>query len=151
MPARKSTDVFSKKKRSEVMASINGKGNETTEVRFKKILKTHRIRGWRSHLPLPGRPDFTFPKAKICVFIHGCFWHGCKTCYRKPKSNVAYWSLKILQNTARDRRATRKLRRMGYSVLVYWECKLSRSDVVINKLRATFQRHPQGSLFPRLG
>ena len=52
-------DVFTKAKRSEVMSRIRGRGNKSTELALVKFLRTARITGWRRHLPLLGRPDFT--------------------------------------------------------------------------------------------
>ncbi|MEO7423926.1 MAG: very short patch repair endonuclease [Fibrobacteria bacterium] len=124
----KRTDVFSKKKRSEVMAEITSTGNATTELALIKIFKENGIHGWRRHLPFPGKPDFTFPKEKVCVFVHGCFWHGCPKCSRLPKSNIPYWSAKILKNQTRDKRVARKLRGLGFSVFTFWECDLPRAS-----------------------
>jgi DNA mismatch endonuclease (patch repair protein) len=78
-------DVFTQKKRSEVMSRIRGKGNEKTEVRLAKLMRKAGIRGWRRHLPIPGRPDFSFRQQKVAVFVDGCFWHGCPRCFRLPK------------------------------------------------------------------
>jgi DNA mismatch endonuclease (patch repair protein) len=74
---------------------------------------------------LPGRPDMAFPRAKAAVFVHGCFWHqhrGCAKC-RTPGSNKAFWEAKFAANKARDRRAARELRAMGWRVLTVWECE----------------------------
>ena len=136
----KSTDVFSKSKRSEVMSRITGKGNASTELEFIKILRKSGITGWRRHLSLPGRPDFTFPRERLCIFVHGCFWHGCPECYRKPKSNTKYWSEKILTNLARDRRSIRRLRNAYYSVLVLWECKLGLRENIAKKVTKALSR-----------
>ena len=104
-------DVFSKRKRSEVMSRIRGRGNKETEVALAKLLRKHGITGWRRQQKLriegrkrravhlrhgyggqgPSRPtnvgiDFLFPKARVAVFVDGCFWHGC------PKhSNPKKW------------------------------------------------------------
>jgi DNA mismatch endonuclease, patch repair protein len=58
-------DVFSQQKRSEVMSRIRGRGNATTELAVLGLLRRNRITGWRRHLPLPGRPDFAFPKLRV--------------------------------------------------------------------------------------
>lgn len=88
------TDWLTREQRSRNMASIRSKGNKTTEVRFVKLLKAAHICGWRRHQPLPGRPDFTFRKQRLAVFIDGCFWHGCQMCYRLPEDNRPYWKKK---------------------------------------------------------
>ena len=70
---------------------------------------------------LPGRPDIVLERHKIAIFVNGCFWHGCPRHFRCPTHNRAWWSQKIEMNRARDRRKSRTLRRMGYSVAVIWE------------------------------
>jgi G:T-mismatch repair DNA endonuclease (very short patch repair protein) len=64
-------DVFSKKKRSQVMAAIRSKGNKDTELKLASIFRAHGIKGWRRHQSLPGKPDFVFLK-KTCRGI--CGW-----------------------------------------------------------------------------
>jgi len=61
-------DIWSSKKRSQVMSRIRGKGNFETELRFAKLMRAAGIRGWRRHLPIPGRPDFSFHRQKVAVF-----------------------------------------------------------------------------------
>ncbi len=53
-------------------------------------------------LPLPGKPDFAFPRRRVAVFMDGCFWHGCPKCYTRPKTNRAFWDKKRTDNMARD-------------------------------------------------
>lgn len=123
-------DTFSKQKRSAVMAAIRGKGNQETEVRLAQILRKHRIKGWRRHSPLLGRPDFIFRKQRIAVFVDGCFWHSCREHSRVPKSNVAYWRAKLQRNAQRDRRNNRALRRSGWNVIRFWQHSLAREASV---------------------
>lgn len=122
-------DVFSKKKRSLVMSRIRSSGNQSTENTLASAFRKAGISGWRRHCHLPGRPDFVFRKQRISIFVHGCFWHACPTCYRMPHENRAYWRAKIKKNKARDRRVARLLRASGFSVLTVWECQLTRSRV----------------------
>jgi DNA mismatch endonuclease (patch repair protein) len=110
-------DVFTKEKRSEVMSLIRGKGNKRTEGVLVRIFKELGITGWRRHLKLPGKPDFTFRKERLTVFVDGCFWHGCPKCYRAPKGNREFWETKIVRNRARDREVTRELKKRGWRVL----------------------------------
>jgi DNA mismatch endonuclease (patch repair protein) len=77
------------------MRGIRSRGNATTEMRLSRILRKHRIIGWRRHLPVEGRPDFVFPVEKVAVFVDGCFWHGCVRCCTSPKHNSDYWEQKI--------------------------------------------------------
>ena len=73
---------------------------------------------------IPGKPDFVFRKERLVVFVDGCFWHGCPTCYIKPKQNAEFWENKIGGNIRRDRKVSRQLRTDGWSVCRVWECKL---------------------------
>ena len=110
-------DVFNKKKRSEVMSRIRGRGNQTTELALAKIFRHHGITGWRRHQKLFGMPDFLFRNARLAVFVDGCFWHGCPRCYRRPRSNKKFWDEKIARNKARDGRVNRERRRLGWRVI----------------------------------
>lgn len=118
------TDIFSKGKRSKVMGLIRSRGNRTTELRLVELMRQHGLAGWRRHLKLPGQPDFTFPKQRVCVFVHGCFWHGCPHCRRIPKTNAKFWKQKITANQKRDSRVSILLRKRGFKVLTVWECGL---------------------------
>jgi len=127
-------DIYAKPKRSEIMSRIRGKGNERTEVRLVKLLKAEGIRGWRRHLPIPGRPDFSFRKQKVAVFVDGCFWHGCPKCFQLPKQNQAFWKAKIEGNRKRDRSVNGRLRRLGWQVLRIRECQLKSNKQVLGRL-----------------
>lgn len=110
--------------RSRNMAAIRSKGNLTTEIKTIGLLKNAGLKGWRRHQKLPGTPDFVWRKEKVALFLDGCFWHGCPRCYRQPKSNLAYWTAKIVRNRTRDRRTSAQLREMGWRVIRIWECRL---------------------------
>ena len=129
------TDIFSKQKRSEVMSKILGKGNEKTEVRLATLMRAEGIRGWRRHLPILGRPDFSFKNQKVAVFVDGCFWHGCHKCFQLPKQNRAFWKAKIEGNRKRDRLVNGRLRRLGWKVIRIRECQLRSADNVLFKVK----------------
>jgi len=117
------------------MSRIRGKGNQETEVRLATMMRMTGIKGWRRHLPIPGRPDFSFRKHKVAVFVDGCFWHGCPVCFRLPKQNRAFWKAKIEGNRKRDRSVNGRLRRLGWKVIRIKECQLKHSDRVVSKIR----------------
>jgi DNA mismatch endonuclease, patch repair protein len=119
-------DFFSPEERSRLMSRIRGRANISTELKIAGILQAAGIKGWRRHLPLPGRPDFTFPAQRVCIFVHGCFWHDCPRCKKRSSTRPAYWAEKIETNRRRDQRVSRELRRRGYKVVVIWECTLRR-------------------------
>lgn len=129
-------DIYTPEKRSEVMAAVRGSGNLSTEMRMVALFRQHGVKGWRRHQSLPGRPDFVFRDGKVAVFVDGCFWHGCPTCYRAPASNREFWQNKVLENRRRDRRVSRELRRMGWSVIRVRECVLKkRTEQVVARIR----------------
>ncbi len=74
---------------------------------------------------LPGTPDIVLPKYNSVIFINGCFWHGHKNCKAAtlPKSNQYYWSTKIDKNIKRDNKNTRELKKLGWQVIIIWECE----------------------------
>lgn len=87
---------------------------------------------------MPGGPDIVLPKYKAVVFVHGCFWHrhpGCEKSYR-PKTREGFWEKKFAENVARDRRNIDALRRSGWRVLVVWECEVSNTETLVEKLQS---------------
>src|SRR5262245_51877162 len=108
-PKKRMTDVFSKKKRSLVIAAIRSKGNKDTELNLATTFRAARITGWRRDARLLGRPDFVFPRERLAVFVDGCFWHGCPKHGRNPSSNRSYWLPKLLRNKQRDMQVKRAL------------------------------------------
>jgi DNA mismatch endonuclease (patch repair protein) len=93
------------------------------EVRFRRALWSEGVRGYRLNRRLPGRPDLTFGRAKLAVFVHGCFWHQCpKGHLPAPKANAEFWQAKFSENRRRDERAVASLTSMGWRVMTVWEC-----------------------------
>jgi DNA mismatch endonuclease, patch repair protein len=134
-------DVFNKKKRSQVMSRIRGKGNKNTEIALMNLLKSHGITGWRRHQPVFGKPDFIFRTARVAVFVDGCFWHGCLKHYQYPSTNDEFWRRKLESNRKRDRVVTRALRSKGWTVIRIWECHLQKSPVrCINRIKKALGR-----------
>ena len=91
-----------------------------------RLFREHGVKGWRRHLKLPGRPDFTFRRERLVVFIDGCFWHRCPECKWTPTSNVGYWTPKLARNVEKDREADARLRAAGWGVVRIWEHMLKR-------------------------
>lgn len=128
------TDMFSREERSRIMSKIRSRGNSATELRFIEIMRKHKIFGWWRGIKLPGQPDFVFPRERLVVFIDGDFWHGNPRKFRLPKSNVKYWTQKILSNKRRDIRINRLLRSRGWSVFRFWQSSLKNEMAVVSKL-----------------
>jgi DNA mismatch endonuclease (patch repair protein) len=128
------TDIWCKQKRSEVMSLIRSRGNKATELRLIEIFREYGITGWRRNQPLLGKPDFTFRCGRVVVFVDGCFWHGCPKCYKRPKSNQAFWDTKIANNRKRDRHVSRELRRLGWHIVRVWQHQLIGSARVAGRI-----------------
>lgn len=82
---------------------------------------------YRLHVKgMPGRPDLVFPRLRTVVFVHGCYWHA-HTCQkgRIPGANRQFWHDKFMANQSRDERDRAELRRLGWRVIVVWECALA--------------------------
>ena len=131
-------DVFTKAKRSQVMASIRGSGNKGTEVALMQLLRRQGITGWRRHLRVFGKPDFVFQKLKLAVFVDGCFWHACPKHSNLPVNNRPFWKRKLEANKRRDRLVTRTLRARNWQVCRVWEHELSSKNE--KRLLRRFQR-----------
>lgn len=133
-------DVFSKAKRSQIMAKIKGR-HTSPEVRLVALLKELGFKPDRHRRDLPGSPDVVLPRKKVVLFVNGCFWHGHRNCSKAslPATNRVFWETKIAKNMKRDESQRRKLRRMGWSVLTFWTCKpLTRSGLMsrLNRCRS---------------
>lgn len=92
--------------------------------------------------PLPTvarRADIVFTRAKVAVFVDGCYWHGCPEHYKASKSNVAYWHAKITRNINRDRETDRMLSDAGWFVIRAWEHEApsATADRVLDRLSQT--------------
>lgn len=129
-------DHVGKRRRSEIMSSIRS-GDTQPEKMVRSIV--HRM-GYRFRLhvrTLPGKPDVVLPRYRKIILVHGCFWHGHSRCLkgRPPKTNLNFWLPKLAANQKRDRAVAAKLRRLGWEVLVIWQCQLRR----IEKLQATLR------------
>lgn len=132
------TDVFTKKKRSDVMSKIRSK-NTKLEASFCNFVSAKLyplgFRYRRNSKFVLGRPDMVFKKHKLAVFIDGDFWHGYtfkKIRHRLPKK---YWHAKILGNIERDKNITKALKQDGWKVLRIWEHELkTRQKAVLLKI-----------------
>ncbi|MCE9635630.1 MAG: very short patch repair endonuclease [Planctomycetes bacterium] len=91
------------------------------EVALRRALHRAGVR-FRLHAAgLPGRPDIVLVKARVAVFVDGCFWHGCPEHFVQPKTNSTFWLEKVQTNQERDRRVDGVLRAAGWSVVRVWE------------------------------
>ena len=115
-------DRLTPERRSWLMSRIGGK-NTTPEIRVRK--SAHRL-GLRFRLhrrDLPGTPDLIFPRRRVALFVHGCYWHRHSGCSKASAPASKFWAEKFATNAARDRRVTAELGKLGWKVVVIWECE----------------------------
>ena len=128
-------DHVDRAKRSLIMAAVHSKDTKP-EMVVRKIV--HRL-GYRYRLHaagLPGKPDLVFPARGKVIFVHGCFWHRHSNCRyaTSPKTDVSFWEAKFSANVVRDRRNTRQLKKLGWSVLTVWQCSLKNRERLVKRL-----------------
>jgi DNA mismatch endonuclease (patch repair protein) len=118
-------DIYSQKKRSDIMSKISGKDTKP-EIFVRKFLFSKGLRYRINDKRYPGRPDIVLPKFKTAVFIHGCFWHGHPGCKasKLPETRKKFWGKKIGDNKARDKRNIEKLKKRGWNVIIIWQCEI---------------------------
>ena len=99
------------------------------EELVRKYLFSQGFRYRKNDARLPGKPDIVLPKYKTVVFVNGCFWHGHEGCHYFvwPKNNAEFWKKKIGSNIERDAKNHALLAKLGWNVIVVWECELKRS------------------------
>ena len=119
-------DRVSKEERSRIMRSVHG----TDTIPELVVRKWLYANGWRfrcQYNRAPGHPDIAIPKIRTLIEIRGCFWHrheGCKSA-TTPKTNTAFWRAKFKANVARDRRHEKEWAKLGWNLIVIWECGLN--------------------------
>ena len=91
------------------------------EVELRRELHARGLRVTLHRRDLPGRPDIVLSRARIAVFVDGCFWHACPEHGVLPKNNRAWWRRKLEGNIERDRRKDEELVAMGWMPLHLWE------------------------------
>lgn len=117
-------DKLTPKQRSEVMSKVKGR-NTTPELKVRQALHAMGYRFRLHRKDLPDKPDIVLPKYRLCLFVHGCFWHQHKGCKRAtvPATNSEFWAIKFEQNRRRDENNTSALVQAGWKVCVIWECQ----------------------------
>jgi DNA mismatch endonuclease (patch repair protein) len=139
-------DTFTQAERSRIMAAVKSR-DTTPEMIVRRLV--HRL-GYRYRLhvrSLPGTPDLVFPRLRKIINVSGCFWHmhHCGRC-RIPAARRAYWIGKLQRNAARDRKTRRALRRLGWRMLVVWECQTTRArrERLLGRIMAFLGKQPRG-------
>jgi DNA mismatch endonuclease, patch repair protein len=126
------------KERSSLMRSVRTR-NTAAELRVRSILDDLSVSYECNVRDLPGTPDIVVSRPRVAIFVHGCFWHGHSRCAKgvtRPKTRADFWNQKIDGNVRRDRVKTRKLRRLGWSVMTLWECRITQREALQKRLGA---------------
>lgn len=110
--------------RSRNMSAVK-RSNTRPEIVLRKALHREGFR-FRKDYPIRvegrlARPDIAFTRRRIAVFVDGCFWHGCRAHGQIPATNTAFWTDKLANNVARDRRQDTLLAAAGWRVIRVWE------------------------------
>lgn len=144
------TDVHTPEQRSYNMSRITGRDTKP-EMLVRRMLHAAGFR-YRLHVKdLPGKPDLVFPRARLVVFVHGCFWHMHRCKYGKPvpATNSDFWSQKRAGNAARDKIHRAALCAAGWKVAEIWECQTrdpskleAKVGEVMETLRASASERP---------
>lgn len=133
-------DNVTPERRSQNMRRIRSTDTKP-EVVVRRFLHSQGFRYRLHRSDLPGKPDLVFPAIRACLFVHGCFWHGCTKCVdgtRKVRSRPEYWGPKIARNRQRDAEHSRALRALGWRVLVIWDCEIATSTKLTRVTKVLF-------------
>jgi DNA mismatch endonuclease (patch repair protein) len=133
-------DTISRKRRSWNMSRIHSK-NTKPELLIRKALSKLGYK-YRLNYKTYGHPDIAFPKHKIAIFIHGCFWHqhGCSNSVI-PKTNRRFWRMKMRSNIQRDKMTIKMLKMNKWRVITIWECEVEKDlDGITRKLNMLLKK-----------
>lgn len=136
-------DVLTRAQRSFNMSRIRSK-NTSPEMFVRRLVHALGFRYRLHSVRLPGRPDLVFASRRKVIFVHGCYWHmhACRWGQVTPKTNAAFWQTKRTSNVQRDRRNVRELGRLGWDVLVIWECLLRKPENLRKRITKFLKPQP---------
>ncbi|WP_124427360.1 very short patch repair endonuclease [Pseudomonas orientalis] len=145
-----SADIVTPEQRSKNMSRIKGK-NTKPEMTVRTLCHELGLRYRLHRKDLPGTPDLVFPKHRLCLFVHGCFWHrhpGCKYAYT-PKSRLDFWLPKLAKNVERDTEAQRALEASGWRVSIIWECQTKNRDALRTEIQKMISTNSSANTPPQ--
>ena len=120
-------DKLTKEQRQKNMQANKSSGTKSELLLAKALFsKGHRYR--KNNKSVFGRPDFTFKKIKLAIFVDGEFWHGKDWKNRKKdhKSNHEFWYNKIERNIQRDNEVNEELTKQGWRILRFWSKEIEK-------------------------
>ena len=101
--------------------SLMPRRDTTAELAVRRELHRLGLRYRVDLRTLPGTPDIALTRARVAIFVDGCFWHRCPDHGTAPKNNSGWWASKLDGNVARDRRKDAQLKDLGWTVVRVWE------------------------------
>jgi len=136
-------DLLTHERRSLLMGRVRQK-NTSAEIRVRKVAHGLGLRFRLHRKDLPGTPDIVFPKHRIAIFVHGCFWHRHAGCPRTttPKTRNEFWIRKFEKNLERDKKVIIDLQRAGWQVEVIWECETLKPLLLVDRIMRIFGFDP---------
>lgn len=128
-------DIVDSETRARMMSGIRGK-NTVPEMLVRRFLHARGYRYRVHRKDLPGKPDLVLPRLKVCIFVHGCFWHRHPGCVyaTTPKTRPEFWSEKFQKNVRRDLANIDALEAAGWNVLIVWECHLKNDPNTLERV-----------------
>jgi DNA mismatch endonuclease (patch repair protein) len=121
----------------------NRKRDTTPEVKVRAALHARGLRFRKNYSIKPDqgrsiRPDVVLTRARIAIFVDGCFWHRCPEHGNEPRVNLGYWRPKLDRNVERDRQTDARLEAAGWAVCRVWEHEdpASAADRIVEMIRA---------------
>jgi DNA mismatch endonuclease (patch repair protein) len=145
-PRPKGRPVPQSPERSALLARVR-RARTTSEEAVARLLRAAGLAYRRNVRTLPGSPDFANRTKGWAIFVNGCFWHHHTACRRAtvPKNNRPFWSAKFVANRRRDAEKIRRLRALGFRVLVIWECEIDGCADRLARLARTPERTPRAT------
>jgi|ERR1051326_717639 DNA mismatch endonuclease (patch repair protein) len=128
-------DSLTPSQRSKLMSRVPQRHSKP-ELAVRKLLTEAGYRYTLHARNLPGSPDIVFSRRKKVIFLHGCFWHRHPNCNKAtmPKTRTEFWAEKFKANVRRDSKAISDLKRLGWKVMVVWECQIGSPKMLGSKL-----------------
>ncbi|GAA4035704.1 DNA mismatch endonuclease Vsr [Sphingomonas rosea] len=132
-------DRLTPERRSRLMSRVPQK-NTSPELRVRRAAHALGLRFRIHRRNLPGTPDLVFPKYKVAIFVHGCFWHRHPGCPKAsvPKTRQEFWEAKFARNVERDRHVDAQLSARGWRVCKLWECETKDEQTLRERLVRIF-------------
>ena len=124
----KMADILSREQRSYCMSQNRGKST-SPEMMVRRAVHSLGYRYRLHRRDLPGCPDLLFPSRKKVIFVNGCYWHrhNCRKGRSIPETRENFWQNKFERTKERDKANLRKLKNLGWEILIIWECQIEKS------------------------